>query len=70
MKVEVRDGLNTDRVEVEEEEPDDSITLKIGVRDRDETPSVPTVTVTSAHNQQQRYHAGGDLARQEHGSRN
>ena len=47
VKVEVRDGLNTDRVEEEETTPDDSITLKIGVRDRDETPSVPTVTVTS-----------------------
>ena len=26
---------------------DDSITVKIGVRDRDEPPSAPTVTVTS-----------------------
>ena len=47
VKVEVRDGLNEDRVEEEEEEPDDSITLKIGLRDRDERPAVPTVTVTS-----------------------
>ena len=48
VKVEVRDGLNIDRVEVEETTPDDSITVKIGVRDRDERPGVPTVTVTSA----------------------
>ena len=47
VKVEVRDGLNDDRVEVEETEPDDFITVKIGVRDRDEPPAVPTVTVTS-----------------------
>ena len=47
VTVEVRDGLNDDRVEVEETEPDDSITVKIGVRDRDEPPSVPTVTVTA-----------------------
>ena len=45
--MEVRDGLDNDRVEVEETEPDDSITVKIGVRDRDEPPAVPTVTVTS-----------------------
>ncbi len=47
VKVEVRDGLDDDRVEVEEETPDDSIMVKIGVRDRDEPPAVPTVTVTS-----------------------
>ena len=47
VKVDVRDGLNDDRVEVEEDSPDDSITVKIGVRDRDEPPAVPTVTVTS-----------------------
>ena len=49
VKVEVRDGLDDDRVEVEveDEDADDSITVKIGVRDRDEAPSVPTVTVTS-----------------------
>ena len=47
MKVEVRDGLDDDRVEDKDEAADDSITLKIGVRDRDEPPSVPTVTVTS-----------------------
>ena len=47
VKVEVRDGLDDDRVEVEETTPDDSITVKIGVRDRDEPPAVPTVTVTS-----------------------
>ncbi len=47
VKVEVRDGLTTDRVEVEEDTPDDSITLRIGIRDRAEAPEVPTVTVTS-----------------------
>ena len=47
VKVEVRDGLDNDRVEVEDEAADDIITVKIGVRDRDEPPSVPTVTVTS-----------------------
>ena len=47
VRVEVRDGLNDDRVAVEETDPDDRITVKIGVRDRDEPPSVPTVTVTS-----------------------
>ncbi len=47
VKVEVRDGLDDDRVEIKEEEADDEITLKIGVRDRDEPPSVPTVMVTS-----------------------
>ena len=47
VEVEVRDGLDSDRVEVKETIPDDSITLKIGVRDRDEPPSVPTVMVTS-----------------------
>ena len=47
VKVEVRDGLDNDRVEDKDEAADDSITLKIGVRDRDEPPAVPTVTVTS-----------------------
>ena len=47
VEVEVRDGLNADRVKEEEEDPDDSVTLRIGVRDRDEPPAVPTVTVTS-----------------------
>ena len=47
VTVEVRDGLDDDRVEVSEIDPDDSITVKIGVRDRDEPPAVPTVTVTS-----------------------
>ena len=47
VKVEVRDGLDDNRVEAEDEDEDDFITLKIGVRDRDEPPSVPTVTVTS-----------------------
>ena len=48
VKVEVRDGLDTDRVEEMTETPaDDSITVKIGVRDRDEPPAVPIVMVTS-----------------------
>ena len=47
VKVEVRDGLDDDRVEDKDEAADDSITLKIGVRDRAEPPSVPTVMVTS-----------------------
>ena len=47
VEVQVRDGLDDDRVEVEETDADDRITLKIGVRDRDERPAVPTVTVTS-----------------------
>ena len=47
VKVGVRDSLNTDRVEAKDEADDDVITLKIRVRDRDEPPSVPTVTVTS-----------------------
>ena len=49
VKVEVRDGLDVNRVEdtMMETLPDDSITLKIGVRDRDEPPAVPSVMVTS-----------------------
>ena len=47
VEVEVRDGLDDDRVEEEETTADDSITVKIGVRDRDEPPSAPAVTVTS-----------------------
>ena len=47
VKVEVRDGLDEDRVEMKDEDADDFITVKIGVRDRDEPPAVPTVTVTS-----------------------
>ena len=49
VQVEVRDGLNTDRVEemMEAVVADDSITVKIGVRDRDEPPAVPIVMVTS-----------------------
>ena len=47
VTVEVRDGLNVDRVAVEEATADDMITVKIGVRNRDEPPAVPTVTVTS-----------------------
>ena len=47
VTVEVRDGLDMDRVEVEETDPDDRITVKIGVRNRDEPPAVPTVIVTS-----------------------
>ena len=47
VTVEVRDGLDDHRAKVEEATADDSITVKIGVRDKDEPPSVPTVTVTS-----------------------
>ena len=48
VNVDVRDGLNENRDEEESETaPDDSITVKITVRDLDEPPSVPTVTVTS-----------------------
>ena len=47
VTVEVRDGRDDDRVEVEETTPDDNITVKIAVRDRDEPPATPTVTVTS-----------------------
>ena len=47
VKVEVRDSLDSDRVEDKDEDADDTITVKIGLRDRDEPPSVPTVTVTS-----------------------
>ena len=47
VTVEVRDGLNDDRVEEAEEAADDVITVKIGVRDIDEPPAVPAVTVTS-----------------------
>ena len=52
VTVEVRDGLDDDRVEVEveDEADDDSITVKIGVRDRDEPPAMPTVMVTSPAN--------------------
>ena len=45
VKVEVRDGLDTNGVE--DEAADDTITVKIGLRDRAEPPSVPTVMVTS-----------------------
>ena len=47
VTVEVRDGLDDNRVEVEEADADDSITLEIGVRDRDEAPERPEVTVTA-----------------------
>ena len=47
VKVEVRDGLDTHRVEAKDEAADDSITLKIRVRNTNEPPAVPTVTVTS-----------------------
>ncbi len=47
VKVEVRDGLDSDRVEDKDEDGDDTITVKIGLRDRAEPPYVPTVTVTS-----------------------
>ncbi|MYD52250.1 MAG: hypothetical protein F4W93_12335 [Dehalococcoidia bacterium] len=47
VKVEVRDGLDNNRVEDKDEAADDTITVKIGLRDRAEPPSVPTVMVTS-----------------------
>ena len=47
VTVEVRDGLDDNRVEEEETNADDSITLKIGVRNRDEAPERPEVTVTA-----------------------
>ena len=46
MTVEVRDGLTMTGSRWRRP-PDDTITVKIGVRDRDEPPAVPTVTVTS-----------------------
>ena len=48
VKVEVRDGLNTDRVKEESEAAaDDTITVEITVKDLDEPPTAPEVTVTS-----------------------
>ena len=47
VKVEVRDGLDTNRVEEKNEAADDVISLKIRVRNTNEPPEVPTVTVTS-----------------------
>ena len=45
--VEVKDSLDDNRVEVKDEDPDDRITVTINVRDVDEPPTKPTVTVTS-----------------------
>ena len=49
VSVEVRDGYNTHKVKLKESEPtaDDTITVTINVRDKQEPPAVPTVTVTS-----------------------
>ena len=52
MTVEVWDGLDEDRnardtTTITDAIIDDTITVKIAVRDRDEPPAVPTVTVTS-----------------------
>ena len=47
VMVEVRDGLDDDRVKTEDESHDDRITVRINVRDVDEPPAAPTVTVTS-----------------------
>ena len=48
VEVEVQDGLDSDRVEeMMETDADDSITVKIGIRDTDEPPEVPVVMVTS-----------------------
>ena len=69
VEVAVRDGLDTNRVEemMEAEVADDSITVKIGVRDRDEPPAVPIVMVTSPARDtnalNEHYKADRDLAR-------
>ena len=55
VKVEVRDGLDDNRAEAKDEAADDVITLKIGLRDRDEPPSVPKVTVTSPAKEDDEY---------------
>ena len=47
VKVEVRDGKDEHGNDDKNEDADDSITVKIGVRDRDEKPDVPTVMVTA-----------------------
>ena len=49
VKVEVRDGYNTHKVELEESETaaDDTITVTINVRDREERPDAPTVTLAA-----------------------
>ena len=49
VKVQVWDGYNTHEVKEDSETPvvDDTITVTINVRDKDETPEVPAVTVTS-----------------------
>ena len=49
VQVQVWDGFNTHKVEEDSENPtvDDTITVTINVRDKNETPEVPTVTVTS-----------------------
>ena len=47
VKVEVSDGLDEDRNEEETAAADDTITVKIIVRDVDEPPAAPVVTVTA-----------------------
>ena len=49
VQVQVWDGFNTHKVEEDSENPtvDDTITVTINVRDKEETPEVPAVTVTS-----------------------
>ena len=47
VKVEVLDEKDEHGNDDKDEDADDSITVKIGVRDRDEKPAVPTVMVTS-----------------------
>ena len=47
VTVAVRDGLDMNTEREETETVDDTITVRIGVRDVDEPPSPPTVTVTS-----------------------
>ena len=49
VQVQVWDGFNTHKVEEDSENPtvDDAVLVAIDVRDKNETPEVPTVTVTS-----------------------
>ena len=52
VAVHVWDGMNTHKVEEDSENPtvDDAILVNIKVRDKEELPAVPTVTVTSPSN--------------------
>ena len=48
VEVTVSDSLNMDKVEEDTPTPDDNITVTINVRDKDEVPTIPTVTVVTA----------------------